>query len=346
MSDWGNGITRITLTDGTQRSSKRAGISYDYMDKLNGYVKAGIFVDKDNDGFTKAEQKALGAEFEKLHTQRGDKIDFRKMVAGKSFDYKNEEFIRLANAAGYVLVEDVKPQENLTVKQVEKVNHEKPVSVQEKSDAGKVETKVSEVKPDEITSLAQELEEMKKGWTQEELAHPEETLRNMQYKLQSEINELRRPYTMEKVTKHPFLRRAKTEIVKTPKSQEQLEADKLIAREKYEQLDKLAKLSAVSILYSSIRPSKYAGGRGDKFLDSVVTTQDGRKLGAARVKKPVYDELYGRDVETWVLEYYPISLRNYNEGKENEFPQYYYRVAEDAKPVEGEVKLAEPKSNR
>ena len=92
------------------------------MDKLNGYVKAGIFVDKDNDGFTKAEQKALGAEFNKLHQERGDLVDFKKMLAGKSFDYKNEEFVRLAKAAGYVLAEENKPVKNLSQLKQKRLN--------------------------------------------------------------------------------------------------------------------------------------------------------------------------------------------------------------------------------
>jgi len=359
-NDWGNGITRITLTDGKQRASRRVGISYDYMDKLNTYVKAGIFVDKDKNGFTKSEQKALGAEFEKLHTERGDKTNFKKMIAGKSFDYKNEEFIRLAKAAGYILAEDVKPEkntkpaeevkpaENAPVKKVEETKPAEPVVKTDKKEEVKQETKPQEtqtaaVETDEISSLAKELEEMKKNWTPEQLKNPQQTIRNMAFKLQNEITELNNDYTIESVTTRKFLRKAKTELVKVPKSQEQIETDKLKAKEKYAQLDKLAKLAAIETLYSSLRPTKYAGTRGDMFLEGIVTTEDGRKLGAAKVKKQVYDELYGREVDTWVTEYYPLSLRNYNEGKENEFPQYYYRVDKNAKPVEGEVKLAQYK---
>ena len=36
----------------------------------------------------------------------------------------------------------------------------------------------------------------------------------------------------------------------------------------------------------------------------------------------------------------PITLKNRNEGTENPYPDYYYRVDENAKPVEGEIKLA------
>lgn len=339
-NDWGNGITRITLTDGTQRTPRRIGISYDYMDKLNTYVKAGIFVDKDNNGFTKAEQKALGQEFEKLHIERGDNIKFKRLLAGKTIDYKDEEFIRLAKAAGYILAEDIEPEKAVAPV----ITPEAPAAIKaetEKKEPVEVkETQVQETKSDEVSTLAKELDEMKKTWSEEELAHSQATLRKMQSELRYEINNLKKPYTSEVVTKRRFLRKAKQELVKTPKTQEQIEADNKKAQEKYQELDKIAKLIAIDSLYSSPRPSKYAGMDGDKLIESVVTTEDGQKLGAARVKKTKYNELYQYNETVWDYEYYPISLRDFNEGKEDSYPQYYYRVAENAKPVEGDVKLA------
>lgn len=332
MSDWGNGVVRITVTDGTQRKPRRIGISYDYMDKLNAYVKEGIFIDKDKDGFTKAEQIALGKEFEKLHAERKDNINFRRLLAGKTFDYKDTEFIRLAKAAGYILAEDVQPAA------AEKPAEQKKIPAQENKPEPVVKV---ETKPEEHAVLAQELAEMKKTWTEDELKHPQDTLRRIKSQLKYEIEQLKKPYTAEVVTKRRFLRKDKQELVKTPKTQEQIDADNLKAQEKYKELDKIAKMMAVDVLYSSTRPGKYAGGEGDKFIESIVTTEDGQKLGRARVKKTRYNEEYKCDETYWGEEYYPVSLRNYNEGKENEYPQYYYRVAEDAKPVEGEVKLAQ-----
>ena len=40
-------------------AGRNAGASYDYMDKLNQLVDKGIFVDKDGNGFTSGEKKAL-----------------------------------------------------------------------------------------------------------------------------------------------------------------------------------------------------------------------------------------------------------------------------------------------
>ncbi len=343
-NDWGNGITRITLTDGTQRTPRRIGLSYDYMDKLNSYVKAGIFVDKDNNGFTKAEQKALGKEFEKLHTERGDKINFKRMLAGKTVDYKDEEFIRLAKAAGYVLAEDVKSSEEVKAadktKAAEETAEAKPIQP-EKKEQKTTSEKVQDPKAAEVLTLANELSEMKKTWTKEELAHPQETLRKMKNELQYEIGNLKKPYTAEVVTKRRFLRKSTQELVQTPKTPEQIEADNKKAQEKYKELDKIAKLMAIDTLYASTRPTKYAGGNGDKFIEKIVTTEDGQKLGAARIKKYVMNETLGYEEMVWDFEYYPISLRDFNENKENSYPQYYYRVAEDAKPIEGEIKLAD-----
>lgn len=337
-NDWGNGIVRITLTDGTQRTPRRIGISYDYMDKLNSYVKAGIFIDKDKDGFTKAEQKALGEEFAKLHSERKDNINFKKMLAGKTIDYKDAEFIRLAKAAGYILAEDVNSSEEITA--AKKTESSQPDVMPKKSEPEVQYTKKAEPKSDEVISLAAELKEMKKNWTQEELAHPQDTLRSMKFKLQNEIEQLQKPYTKEVVTKRRFLRKPVQEVVQTSKTPEQIEADNLKAKEKYQELDKVAKLMAVDALYSSKRPTKYAGNKGDMFIESIVTTEDGQKLGMAKVKKTRYNEQYKCDETYWAEEYYPVSLRDHNEGKENTYPQYYYRVAEDAQPVVGDVKLA------
>ncbi len=341
-NDWGNGITRITLTDGTQRTPRRIGLSYDYMDKLNSYVKAGIFVDKDNNGFTKAEQKALGKEFEKLHTERGDKINFKRMLAGKTVDYKDEEFIRLAKAAGYILAEDLKSSEEVEAaektKAAEETPEAKPIQPEKKE---QIAATAQDPKAAEVLTLANELSEMKKTWTKEELAHPQETLRKQKIELQSEIDKLKKPYTTEVVTKRRFLRKSTQELVQTPKTPEQIEADNKKAQEKYKELDKIAKLMAIDTLYASTRPTKYAGGNGDKFIEKIVTTEDGQKLGAARIKKYVMNETLGYEEMVWDFEYYPISLRDFNENKENSYPQYYYRVAEDAKPIEGEIKLAD-----
>ena len=336
------------MTNGTQRANKKVGISYDYMDKLNGYVKAGIFVDKDNDGFTKAEQKALGAEFNKLHQERGDLVDFKKMLAGKSFDYKNEEFVRLAKAAGYVLAEENKPVKKPVATKTEEVKSEVPVeqkeekSVQKPQEQPKAEAPKTETskQQESVTDLNKDLEKLKAGWTEDELLHSATTLQNKLAKLSTEIEELQKDYTTQTVTKHRFLRKAKTEKVKVPKSEEQLAADNKKAQEKMAKYDKLAQMRSVNELYSSKYPSKYAPNDGDKMIEYIATAEDGQRYGVITKKVSVYDKTFKYSYDKSVPEYYPITLKNRNEGTENPYPDYYYRVDENAKPVEGEIKLA------
>lgn len=322
------------------------------MDKLNGYVKAGIFVDKDHDGFTKAEQQALGAEFNKLHQERGDLVDFKKMLAGKSFDYKNEEFVRLAKAAGYVLADEKKPTEKVVETkpkeiEVEKVKPEenKPQEVKpEKAEPQKTKTEEVHTEPtkqqDNVAEMNKNLEKIKSDWSDEERLHSGETMRNKLGKLSIEIEDLKKDYTTETVKKHRFLRKAKTEKVKVPKSAEQVAADNKKAEEKMAEYDKLAQLSSVNELYSTLHPNKYAAEDGDKVIEYIVTSEDGQKYGAITKSVSTYNKRYGFFTTKQVPEYYPITLRNRNEGKENTYPEYYYRVAEDAKPIQDEVKLA------
>lgn len=98
-----NGFTNELTYRGMKQ---RSGVSYDYMDKLNQLVDQGIFVDKDGDGFTSAEKKALESEFFNLHTEKGYKTNFKSMLPGTSYDYSYDDFVRLAQAAGYVLKEE------------------------------------------------------------------------------------------------------------------------------------------------------------------------------------------------------------------------------------------------
>jgi len=97
-----NGYT-VKVSD---RRPQNSGVSYDYMDQLNKYIDQGIFVDKDGDGFTSAEKRALGDEFAKIHKEKGYSSKFTKMQKNTGFSYTYDEFVRLAQAAGYVLKED------------------------------------------------------------------------------------------------------------------------------------------------------------------------------------------------------------------------------------------------
>ena len=96
---------------------KNSGVSYDYMDRLNKDIEAGIFEDRTEEGFTKNDKLGLANEFESVFLDHGyikSKDDFLRMKAsnkkgGRSYEITYDEYIKLANAAGYYLVE--KPEE-------------------------------------------------------------------------------------------------------------------------------------------------------------------------------------------------------------------------------------------
>lgn len=123
-----NGFTNELTYRGPKQ---RSGVSYDYMDKLNQLVDQGIFVDKDGDGFTSAEKKALEDEFFTINQEKGYSTNFNKMLPGTKNDYSYDDFIRFAEAAGYVLkedVEDAKPVEPKVSKEPDAVPEKAPVS--------------------------------------------------------------------------------------------------------------------------------------------------------------------------------------------------------------------------
>lgn len=66
---------------------RTSGLTYDYMDKLNNFVKEGLFIDEKGDGFTNAEKIALMQEFTKIHLEKGYSTDFASMLPGTTFEY-------------------------------------------------------------------------------------------------------------------------------------------------------------------------------------------------------------------------------------------------------------------
>lgn len=104
-----NGHT-IELT--TQSDKKHSGVSYDYMDRLNKDIEAGIFEDVGHDGFTKNEKRALGNEFDSVFTEHGYSTKFTTMEAGEKYEISYDDYIRLAKAAGYELVKEKAIPEN------------------------------------------------------------------------------------------------------------------------------------------------------------------------------------------------------------------------------------------
>ena len=91
---------------------KHSGVSYDYMDRLNQDIEAGIFEDVGHDGFTNKDKKGLGQEFESVFSEHGYSTKFTRMKAGEKYDISYDDYIRLAKAAGYELVQEkAVPQE-------------------------------------------------------------------------------------------------------------------------------------------------------------------------------------------------------------------------------------------
>ena len=119
---------------------KNSGVSYDYMDRLNKDIEAGIFEDRTEEGFTKNDKLGLANEFESVFLDHGyikSKDDFLKMKAsnkkgGRSYEITYDEYIKLANAAGYYLVE--KPEEPAKPKEAKAPdNKPKPVAEDKKA---------------------------------------------------------------------------------------------------------------------------------------------------------------------------------------------------------------------
>ena len=98
-----------------------AGLSYDFYygnestKGLKEYYEEGIFVDqtKDkngNDRFSNQDKLNLVSKFKEIHTQKGFKNDFARMQIGETFEYTKEDYLALAEAAGYKLKNTPKTQ--------------------------------------------------------------------------------------------------------------------------------------------------------------------------------------------------------------------------------------------
>ena len=110
-----------------------SGITYDYMDKLNDFVKQGLFIDEKGDGFTNAEKVALMQEFTKIHLEKGYSTDFAAMLPGTTFEYNYNDFIRMAQSAGYILKEEPQAEEIDSEVQPAAVDDAENVTPQQKS---------------------------------------------------------------------------------------------------------------------------------------------------------------------------------------------------------------------
>lgn len=130
----------------TSRGSKNAGVSYDYMDRLNKDIEAGIFYDEKNDGFTNTDKRALGSEFESVFTEHGYKTAFKRMQAKEKYDITYDDYVRLAKSAGYVLAEEPKKEDKAAPAEDKKVETPvvKPAVTEQKVETPVVATPVKE----------------------------------------------------------------------------------------------------------------------------------------------------------------------------------------------------------
>lgn len=102
----------------TARSGNHSGVSYDYMDRLNKDIEAGIFEDNNKDGqknkFSDFDKRNLGKEFKSVFTEHGYSTNFTKMQVGNKYEISYDDYIKLANAAGYTLKKET--EENIPAK--------------------------------------------------------------------------------------------------------------------------------------------------------------------------------------------------------------------------------------
>ena len=83
--------------------------------KLKMYIRAGLVVDKNDDGevdkFSNKNKRSLGKEFETIHKEKGYTTDFTHIAEDTEFYYTWDEFCRFVDAAGYKFKEPAAPKD-------------------------------------------------------------------------------------------------------------------------------------------------------------------------------------------------------------------------------------------
>ena len=72
-------------------------------------LQKGLIKDVNGDGFTKAELKNMYAMLNQIHKESNRSTDYTKMGVGTEFDYTAEEMQKLAEAAGFEVVQTPEP---------------------------------------------------------------------------------------------------------------------------------------------------------------------------------------------------------------------------------------------
>lgn len=164
---------------------KASGLTYDYMDKLNDFIKQGIFIDEKGDGFTAAEKKALEAEYRKIHLEKGYNINFNTMLPGTTFEYDYNDFIRMAQAAGYILKDE--PQEGVIEEEFISEENKAPESNNSQSDVVSTPKSAEDLLYEELNSDPELA-----GKSGEEKS---KILKDREFSMREQLSELQKPAT-------------------------------------------------------------------------------------------------------------------------------------------------------
>ena len=337
-----------------------AGLSYDFYygnentKGLKDYYESGLFEDvtkdkKGNDKFTNQDKLNLVSKFKEVHTQKGLKSDFAKMYVGETFEYTKDEYVALAEAAGYKLKgAQAEPKKVITEENIELTASRKPrESVHEPSvmpDTLKPEKPLSKpfasknkvvIPKDYTTSSDEQIQEYLK-------THPDLADKNSQERsdflndeiadLTQEKYKLSEQYKTVKGKKFLFWGGKEKKVNWTP---EEKTANEARLKEVEAQLDK-AKFYKAYV--DKVENTNYWGGNMSikttcddsgkvievhpEYTKVVVTDETGKEIKAARLD--VYDCTLKADRTI----YHPITIKKVVNEQSGSAKPYYDVVAD------------------
>ena len=101
-----NGINGLSFTQGQKITLKQgSSITGELKTIFDEMLKKGLIEDVNGDGFTKAELKNMYDMLNKIHKESNRSTDYTKMGVGTEFDYTAEEMKKLAESAGFEVVQ-------------------------------------------------------------------------------------------------------------------------------------------------------------------------------------------------------------------------------------------------
>lgn len=102
------------ILDLQKRKKGPSGITYDLKAAFDTMAKKGLL--KTDGKFTKQEAKALYNKLVEIHKKHKYSTNFTKMNKGETFEYTAQEYIELAEAAGYSLADSTMVRHKLNTK--------------------------------------------------------------------------------------------------------------------------------------------------------------------------------------------------------------------------------------